>query len=168
MSQYILGVDPGVKKTGWAIITHDHHQNCITFVTCGVISPKTTIQKSQKYEYIFTELSSLIQKYHPSVIAIETQFVGRNPQSAITLGMIRGIVFLAASLQKIPIFEYAPKQAKQAASGSGCATKSLLNQRIKLYLKISSPISEDESDALALAITHANRLKPIVIPDKIT
>lgn len=151
----IIGVDPGTKVTGWGIILFQN--NRYQFVDCGTIHPKATLRPEEKYLYIFEELTKVIEIHSPSSLSVETQFVDKNVQSAIKLGMARGTAYLAAARKGIPVFEYAPTKAKQAVTGKGNSTKTAVLHMIKILLGLKDlNILEDASDALSLAITHAH------------
>ena len=101
-----------------------------------------------------------MDKNKPNAVSVETQFVKKNVQIAMKLGMARGIILLACSLKNIPIYEYAPRKAKQAIVGNGAASKEQVQKMLKLLLNLSNiPEPEDAADALALALCHAHQLK---------
>lgn len=108
----ILGIDPGTKTTGWGII--EKNGNLLKLIDLGAISPPYSFSLHMRYFIIFEEIEKIIKKYNPSAISIETQFVKKNVQIAIKLGMARGSCIIAAAKNSIPIFEYAPKLAKSA------------------------------------------------------
>ncbi|MDX8430790.1 MAG: crossover junction endodeoxyribonuclease RuvC [Candidatus Algichlamydia australiensis] len=154
----IFGIDPGTQATGYGIIavsgrTHE----ALSF---GVIRSSTKVPLNERYLHIFNELERLIDLYQPEAISVETQFVYKNVQSALKLGMARSCAILAGGRKNIPIFEYAPSKAKLAVVGRGNATKPQVQKMIQMLLglgKVSVP--EDAADALALAICHAHHLK---------
>ncbi len=112
-----------------------------------------------RYLALFNGIEKLLELYTPDAVAVETQFVYKNVQSAMKLGMARGVVLLAAARRGIPIFEYTPKKAKLAACGNGGASKEQVQRMIQLLLKLPVlPEPEDAADALALAVCHANSL----------
>lgn len=156
--QIILGIDPGSVVTGYGIIrTGKGYPQPIDF---GCIRPKKTATSPEKYLEIFNAVDLLITRYQPHAVAVETQFVYKNPASAIKLGMARGVITLAAARKNIPVFEYAPKKAKLAVVGSGNASKPQVQKMIQLLLKLPClPEPEDAADALALALCHAHTLK---------
>jgi crossover junction endodeoxyribonuclease RuvC len=161
--EIILGIDPGTQVTGYGIIKHlGHGQELIDF---GCIRTKKINDAPKRYLAIFEGIESLIKTHQPNAIAVETQFVYKNIQSAMKLGMARGVVLLAAARANIPIFEYAPRKAKLAVVGNGGASKEQVQKMIQLLFKLSSlPQPEDASDALALALchAHASRLKHLL------
>ncbi len=149
----ILGIDPGTSCTGWGVVKivgNSYH-----FVAYGTITPKTKIL-SEKYVIIFDEINKIIDTHQPEYLSVETQFVDKNPQSAIKLGMARGMAVLAGAKKNIPIYEYTPLKAKQAVCGSGNASKEHVQKMISILLNISENIPHDAADALALAICHAH------------
>ncbi|MBM3208062.1 MAG: crossover junction endodeoxyribonuclease RuvC [Chlamydiae bacterium] len=153
----ILGIDPGSQVTGFGVIKSGSTLEALDF---GCIRPPSKLDLSERYLIIYNGIEHLIKKYQPDALAVETQFVYKNVQSAIKLGMARGMVMLAAAKNKIPIYEYAPKKAKLAVVGTGTASKEQVQRMVQSLLKLASPPTpEDASDALALAICHANSNK---------
>jgi crossover junction endodeoxyribonuclease RuvC len=149
-----MGIDPGTRITGYGIIRH--HQNILEPIDFGCIRPPVKFSLSDRYLILFESLEQLIEKYAPSAVAVETQFVKKNVQSAMKLGMARGMVILAAARKKIPLFEYAPKKAKLAVVGYGQASKFQVQKMVQMLLKINTHIPEDAADSLALAICHTH------------
>ena len=155
MKHKILGVDPGTLITGFGIILVDGNRHYL--VDCGTIETKKCATPALKYLMIFEEISRLIETHQPAALSVETQYVDKNVQSAIKLGMARGVITLAAAKQNVPVFEYAPSKAKLAVTGNGSAPKAKVGQMIKLLLGLKeAPSSEDASDALAIALAHAH------------
>lgn len=152
--QIILGVDPGTQVTGYGVIrAKDRFWEPVDF---GAIRPPRLAQGHEKYLVIFEAIEHLIETFHPEAIAVETQFVYKNVQSAMKLGMARASVLIAAARNKVPVFEYAPKKAKLAVVGHGAASKQQVQQMVQMQLKLPClPEPADAADALALAICHA-------------
>lgn len=151
----ILGIDPGTRITGYGII--DKNKKPIDY---GCIRPPPKLLLSARYQVIFESLEALIERYQPEAIAVESQFVLKNAQSAIKLGMAKGMVFLAGARKNIPIYEFAPKQAKLAVVGTGNASKHQVQKMIQVILSLPKPPEpEDAADALALAICCYNHLR---------
>lgn len=157
MNSIILGVDPGTRVTGYALISVvDNKYKVIDF---GCIRPPPTLDLPKRYLIIFNAMESLIKKYHPRFLAVETQFVGRNPQSAIKLGMARGSIILAAEKNGVTVHEYSPRKAKLSIAGNGSASKFQVQRRVQMLLSLSQmPEPEDAADALAIAVCHAHTL----------
>ncbi len=156
MELIILGVDPGTVITGYGIIKKN--ENNLTALDYGCIRPPVKKELRDRYWIIFQSLEHLIKKYKPDAICVETQFVKKNVQVAMKLGMARAIVLLLSAKYGIPLFEYAPKKAKLAVVGKGSASKSQVQHMAKVVLSLDKiPEPEDAADALSIAICHANR-----------
>jgi len=153
MKKRIIGVDPGSRITGYGVI--DTERNAYHLICHGTITPSAKLKAEFRYQTIFEELGHILDMHRPDALSVETQFVYKNVDSALKLGMARGIIILAATLKKIPVFEYAPKKTKMAVTGSGAASKGQVQKMMELLLgeKIAS---EDASDALAMAICHSH------------
>lgn len=158
--EVILGIDPGTRVTGYGIIGL---KNEIEIIDFGCIRPPSKLALHQRYLIIFESIEKLIKNYSPTSIAVEAQFVKKNAQSAIKLGMAKGMALLAAAKNNIPIFEYAPKKAKLAVVGSGRASKYQVQKMLQIVLKLPRvPTPEDAADALALAICHAHVQRTLI------
>jgi crossover junction endodeoxyribonuclease RuvC len=157
----ILGVDPGTLVTGYGVIRQtDRSWEPLDF---GCICPPRKLKTHQRYLIIFEGIDHLLEKYKPQAVSVETQFVYKNVQSALKLGMARGAVIIAAARRGIEVFEYAPTKAKQAVVGNGSASKFQVQKMIQMQLKLSQmPEPADAADALALALCHAHTRKPNV------
>lgn len=156
----ILGIDPGTRVTGYGII-----ESTLSFHTTldyGCIRPPPSKSLHERYHILFTSVEALIEKYAPDAVAVETQFVSKNAQSALKLGMARGVVLLAATKNNIEIFEYAPKVAKKAAVGRGSASKEEVQRMIQILLQLKEPPTpEDAADALSIALCHIHRMNHV-------
>lgn len=153
--QIILGIDPGTKTTGFGIIKKEY--NSFEVIDFGCITPKYSDSLHKRYLIIFNSIEKLIKKYKPCSVSIETQFVKKNIQVAIKLGMARGSCIIAAARNDIPIYEYSPRKAKLSITGNGGASKEQVNKMIKTLLNVNEKIPEDAADALALAFCHGNQ-----------
>ena len=154
----ILGIDPGTRITGYGLIRVDgSHFEPLDF---GCIRPNPSLELPQKYLMLFNAIELLLDQFQPQFVAVETQFVDKNVQSALKLGMARGVILLAAAKRGIPIHEYTPRKAKLSVVGNGSASKQQVQKMIQLLLKLPIlPQPEDAADALALAICHAHSRK---------
>ncbi len=150
----IMGIDPGSNVTGYGII--EKTENRLNWVDDGQISPSKKYNFYKKLFYIFSEIKEIINRYQPEEIALEDIFYSKNVKSSIKLGHIRGAIVVASFSMGIPLFEYTPLEVKKAVTGYGAASKSQVKEMVKLILNIEKDISFDSSDALAIAICHAN------------
>ena len=148
----LLGLDPGLRHTGWCVISSIKDKN--SWVASGNISPKISLTLSERLKGIHQGLVSIIKEYQPSVAAIEEVFVNMNGQSSLKLGMARGTAITACSINEMPVHEYSPTRVKQSVTGSGRAKKDQVASMVKILLPGCIINSEDESDALAVALCH--------------
>lgn len=154
----ILGIDPGTRITGYGLIKMKSNQ--FEAVDFGCIRPPVNADFSEKYLIIFNAVEKILDTYKPDAVAVETQFMYKNAQSSMKLGMARGMVVLAAARRKISLYEYAPRKAKLAVVGSGAASKQQVQKMIQMLLALPEPPHpEDASDALALALCHAHTVR---------
>lgn len=154
MVELILGVDPGTHVTGYGLI--QKKPEGWKAVDYGCIKPPRGMKLSDRYLEIHYGIDHLIETYQPEVVVIETQFVQKNIQSAIKLGMARGVVLISAKRRGIKVVEYAPAKAKKAVAGNGRATKKQIQGMMQKLLCLDAiPEPEDAADALALALCHA-------------
>lgn len=154
----ILGIDPGTNVTGYGIIKYK--ENTCTHIASDIIKLPSSKPIPHRLKIIYNELDKLIKTYKPDEFAIETAFYGKNVQSAMKIGYARGVSILAAVNNAIPTNEYSPREIKKSVVGKGAATKEQVNYMIKTLLNIKNDkMNNDESDALAIALCHAFRLK---------
>lgn len=154
----VLGIDPGTKVTGYGVVKWE--RGSIMPLDFGAIRPPAAEELPEKYWIIFSALRQLMEKYSPETVVIETQFVQRNVQTALKLGMARGAAVIAAKMSDAYVVEYSPSTVKKAVTGLGRASKTQMQSRVQNLLRLKSPPTpEDAADALALAITflHRNR-----------
>lgn len=151
----ILGIDPGTLFMGWAILdTEGQHVSLVDFDVLDVHKMEGQYPRLQK-EFFF--LQELIDKYHPSCLAIETQFVDKNPQTMIKIVHAQGVAIAAALSRDIPVNEYSPMKVKMAITGNGHSTKMQVADMLQRCLHIEPermPKKLDATDALAIAYCH--------------
>lgn len=147
----IIGIDPGLRKTGYGII--EVQANHYRFVDCGCIETKqTTI--AIRIQTIFTQLTEIIEQHQPSVASVEQVFMHVNPDSALKLGQARGASICALTVKNIQVYEYSAKQIKNTIVGTGQAQKKQVQFMVSRLLNISGDLQEDAADALAGALCH--------------
>ena len=153
----ILGIDPGTKNCGYAVIEKSGRD--LKLIEAGLIKIKTTVLQEQIVE--MTEGIDLIFKTHKiDEVSIEDMFYAFNPKTVIKLAQFRGAISLKI-LQNLGTFsEYTPLQVKQAVTGNGKATKEQVAFMVKRLLGIKKEIKPlDITDAIAIALTHSQRIK---------
>lgn len=152
MEPIILGIDPGTRITGFGLIRTN-----LEPIDFGCIRPPAKLPLQERYRILFDAVEQLLDKHKPSAVVVESQFVLHNAQSAIKLGMAKGMVILAAARRGIEVFEYAPTKAKLSIVGTGSASKAQVQRMVAALLRLPTlPEPEDAADALALAICHIN------------
>jgi len=153
--EIILGVDPGTRICGYGLI---HIQrNAYELIDYGTIRPSPKQSLAERYYLLFQGIEEIIETFSPSSLALETQYVQKNVQSAMKLGMARAAILIAAVKSSIPVFEYAPTTAKKSVCGRGLASKQQVQEMVRHLLSLeSAPKPEDAADALSLAICHAH------------
>lgn len=143
----ILGLDPGSRVTGIGIID------------AGRLVEARQLQLGdgdmpERLGAIFAGITAVIEEFAPRVVAIETVFVSRNPQSAIKLGQARGAAICAAVQAGLAVHEYAPRLIKQAIVGRGAADKAQVQHMVRALIRSESTYGADAADALAVALCH--------------
>lgn len=149
----ILGIDPGLRQTGWGLIESDGVR--LRYIASGRISAPTADPLSVRLRTIFDELTEIIVFHKPDEAAVEETFVNDNPRSTLKLGQARGVAILAPACRGVRVGEYAPNLIKKTVVGTGHADKRQIMTMIGFLLPKSNVASSDEADALAIAICHA-------------
>lgn len=152
----IIGIDPGLTKTGVGII--DVANNSISFVASETIYSKPSEPFAKRLHHFHDSLFKIVKNYNPDQAAIEETFVNSNPLSSLKLGHARGALILTLSLCGLKVSEYSTTAVKKAVVGVGRAEKHQIQMMVKILLPKSNFKTEDEADALAVAICHNNHL----------
>ena len=150
----ILGIDPGLRSTGFGVL--DQSGQKLAYVTSGCIRTPQQGTLSTRLKAILDGLAEVIAENRPEQIAIEKVFVNTNPQSTLLLGQARGTAICAGVMHDLPIAEYTALQVKQAVVGNGHAQKAQVQEMVRRLLKLGGAPSPDAADALACAICHAH------------
>jgi crossover junction endodeoxyribonuclease RuvC len=150
----IIGIDPGLRRTGWGIIESDGVR--LIYVASGMIPSTSDEQLAYRLREIFEGLSGVISSFKPHEASVEETFVNKDPRSALKLGQARGIALLAPAMKGLTVAEYAANVIKKTVVGAGHAEKHQVQAMIKFLLPKAKFDSADEADALAIAICHAN------------
>jgi crossover junction endodeoxyribonuclease RuvC len=149
----IFGLDPSLRSTGYGIIQVEGRS--MRALTYGVIKNSDKIVPSRCLVAIHQQITDLLQKYSPDSAAVEGIIYLQNYRTAITLGSARGAALLAFAEAGLPIYEYAPRRVKSAATGRGSAQKGQVGFMIRAMLGLTENPPPDAADALAVALTHA-------------
>lgn len=150
----ILGVDPGLRVTGFGLI--DKTGNKLAYVTSGCIRTDALDSLPKRLGTIYAGLRELVETHQPDQAAVEIVFVNVNPQSTLLLGQARGAAITALVVNNVPVSEYTALQVKQAVVGNGHADKLQVQHMVRRLLSLKGDPSPDAADALACAIAHAH------------
>lgn len=152
----ILGIDPGSSITGYGLIVGQKGKT--RPVDFGTIRIPKSREFPEKLHQIHLEVSELIQKHNPDLVAVETAFYQKNARSALVLGHVRGVVLLSAQQAGRSILELTPREVKQSVTGNGGASKEQVQFMVTGMLGITrNSLPLDASDALAVAICSWQR-----------
>ena len=160
----ILGIDPGLRRTGWGMIIQDG--NKLNFIASGAIAPNDKLDLAQRLRMLHDGLRDVIAQFQPDEAAVEETFMNTNAQSALKLGQARGVALLAPALAGLVVAEYAANLVKKSITGAGHAEKQQIRHMVEMLLPKAEIDSEDAADALAIAICHAHHRSSIAIPAK--
>ena len=152
----ILGIDPGLRHTGWGVIAQDG--NHLSFIAAGRINPPPDLPMAARLLALAEGIADVIRTYAPGEAAIEETFMNKNARSALLLGQARGSAILALAQNGLTVAEYAANRIKQSVTGHGHAEKAQIQAMIAVLLPGSGKLAADAADALAVAITHAHHL----------
>jgi crossover junction endodeoxyribonuclease RuvC len=150
----ILGIDPGLRRTGWGVI--ESEGNRLIFVGCGSVEPTEGLPLASRLLAIHEGLAAVLVDFKPVEAAVEQTFVNKDGVATLKLGQARGVAMLAPAMFGISVSEYAPNQVKKTVVGAGHADKNQVLMMLKILLPKAEPKSPDAADALAIAITHAH------------
>jgi crossover junction endodeoxyribonuclease RuvC len=149
----ILGIDPGLRVTGFGVI--EKLGTRLEYVTSGCVRVPVGALP-QRLKCILDSLGEVIAEHRPEQVAVEKVFVNVNPQSTLLLGQARGAAICAAVARALPVSEYTALQVKQAVVGNGHAGKEQVQHMVRRLLALPADPSPDAADALACAICHAH------------
>ena len=161
LDMIILGIDPGTQTTGYGVV--ETGGRSLLHRAHGDIRMKRGQPMSDCLKQIYDQLSVIITEYAPDAVALEDIFYGKNVKSLVKLAQARGVIILAASHRDIPLYEYTPLEVKKATVGYGRAEKGQVQHMVRAILSLQEIPPPDASDALAVAICHANFSKEVPV-----
>ncbi len=154
----IIGIDPGTRLMGYGVI-----RTCgarMETLALGVVRMSSIQDHYRRMSHILEKMYELLDEFHPDCMAIEAPFYSKNVQSMLKLGRAQGVAIAAALSRNVPVCEYAPRKIKMAVTGRGAASKEQVAVMLKQMLHFTEePESLDATDALAVAVCHANQLE---------
>lgn len=151
-SQVILGIDPGLRVTGFGVIQIECNQ--AKYIDSGCIRTTDALDDAERLKQIDDGLITIANQYQPTMASIERIFSFFNIKSALKLGQARGVAMCAMARFGVPLFEYTAKQVKQSVVGYGAADKHQMQQMVMTLLKLNKKPAQDAADALAIALCH--------------
>lgn len=153
----LLGLDPGLRITGWGVL--EQRDNRLIWVADGTVTSDEKLGLAERLAQLHRGVAEIIARYAPDEIAVEETFVNRNPASTLKLGQARGAVLTAAGLAGVLVAEYATRLVKKSLVGTGQGDKAQVAMMVRQLLPACEIVTEDASDALAVAICHAHHRK---------
>lgn len=161
----ILGIDPGLRRTGWGIITAAGSR--LTYVDCGVVTSDGHLPLALRLRELYDGISHIVSSFSPDEVSVEETFVNKDAQATLKLGHARAISLLVPALAEVPVHEYSANLIKKTVTGSGHAEKIQIQAMVKFLLPKANFKVADAADALAIAITHASHRGSIALEAKI-
>jgi crossover junction endodeoxyribonuclease RuvC len=150
----ILGVDPGLRLTGWGVITMDGPR--LAWIAHGVVAPDPEADLADRLAMLAEGLREVIHDHEPTEAAVEETFVNINPRSTLLLGQARGVALATLAAARLKVAEFAARKVKQSIVGSGAADKTQVSFMVRRLLPKAGEVSADAADALAVAICSAH------------
>ena len=157
MAVTILGIDPGSRTTGIAVI--ESQGQTLIYRHSGYIHVAKAADVSARLQLIFSATAEVIAQYQPTEASVEQVFMHANPSAALKLGQARGAALVAIGQQELRLAEYTARQVKQSVVGYGAATKEQVQHMVRNLLHLDQDLQADEADALAIALCHAHARK---------
>ncbi len=151
----ILGIDPGSRNTGFAVIDTDGHRSLRIVSGCIRVGEQPW---PDRLGLIFDQIAAIVAEYHPHEMAVEQLIFARDPTAALKIGQARGAILCAGLKGGVTVHEYSPKSVKLAVVGTGGAEKSQVQHMVRVLLALAETPGEDEADALAIALCHAHSM----------
>jgi crossover junction endodeoxyribonuclease RuvC len=157
----ILGIDPGLRRTGWGLIDIDG--NRLMHVACGSVATSDKAALAARLVQLHDGLAQVIDKYDPEEAAVEATFVNKDATATLKLGQARGIAMLIPARAGIAVAEYAPNLVKKTIIGAGHGEKEQIRAMLRVLLPKADPPSHDAADALAIAVCHAHHRQSFML-----
>lgn len=168
----VCGIDCGTETTGYGVVECDERATSpsqtprLLSLDSGGICPPRKARLPNRLAFIYAQLTELLERHHPDIVAVEEVFYSVNAKSAIKLGHVRGVVLLAAAVAGIPVAEYAPLTIKSTVTGYGLAAKEQVQFMVARLLALAqAPEPADAADALAIAICHIHHAQTLSLQE---
>jgi len=157
----ILGIDPGLRRTGWGVV--EIEGNRLGFIGCGSVTTDDQDALAVRLLAIHDGLMRVLADFRPDEAAVEATFVNKDARATLKLGQARGVAMVVPARAGVPVAEYAPNLVKKSIVGAGHGDKAQVRMMIGVLLPKADPGSHDAADALAVAVTHAHHRRSAVL-----
>lgn len=155
----IIGIDPGLRRTGWGLI--ESQGNSLRFVAAGTVRSDDKADLAVRLCQIHDGLAAILHDFTPDEAAVEQTFVNRDATATLKLGQARGVAMLVPARAGLRVAEYAPNAVKKAVIGVGHGDKKQIQMMVKVLMPKAVYDTEDAADALAIAICHAHHRQSV-------
>jgi len=150
----VAGIDPGTRRLGYCVL--ERRGTRVATLAIGTIEPRARAMKDRLRE-MADRLDEVFAAHRPRVVTVERAFVGKNPRSALAIGLARGVAMVCAARAGADVAEVTPGEAKRAVAAGGGAAKERVQRMVQLQLGLDAPPPFDAADAAALALCGASR-----------
>ncbi len=157
----ILGIDPGLRRTGWGVVAIDGDR--LSFLACGSLATDGSAALASRLLAIHDGLRRVVEQHAPDEAAVEATFVNKDASATLKLGQARGVAMLVPAIAGVPVAEYAPNLVKKTIVGAGHSEKMQVRMMIGVLLPKADPQTDDAADALAIAVCHAHHRNSAVL-----
>jgi crossover junction endodeoxyribonuclease RuvC len=161
----ILGIDPGLRRTGWGVI--EAEGNRLVHIACGSLTTDDKATLAERLVTIHDGLAAVVAEHRPDEAAVEATFVNKDATATLKLGQARGIALLVPALAGLSVAEYAPNLVKKTIVGAGHGDKTQIRMMIGVLLPKATPKTHDAADALAIAVCHAHHRQSVLLKAKV-
>ncbi|MDQ2079745.1 crossover junction endodeoxyribonuclease RuvC [Xanthobacteraceae bacterium Astr-EGSB] len=161
----ILGIDPGLRRTGWGVI--EAEGNRLVHIACGSLTTDDQATLAERLVTIHDGLAAVVAEHRPDEAAVEATFVNKDATATLKLGQARGIALLVPALAGLSVAEYAPNLVKKTIVGAGHGDKTQIRMMIGVLLPKAAPKTHDAADALAIAVCHAHHRQSVLLKAKV-
>jgi crossover junction endodeoxyribonuclease RuvC len=157
----ILGIDPGLRRTGWGVVTSEG--NRLVYLACGSLTTDSQATLAERLVTLHDGLRRVVAELAPDEAAVEATFVSKDAAATLKLGQARGIALLVPAIAGLPVAEYAPNLVKKTIVGAGHGEKAQIRMMIGVLLPKADPRTHDAADALAIAVCHAHHRQSVLL-----
>jgi len=156
----ILGIDPGLATTGWAIVDYSANGKVLTLIDYGIVGTKAGLDTPTRLVEINSDLQEIIDRFKPDISSIELLLFNNNAKTAMVVGEARGTILYTLKKNGLEIYQFTPPQIKSSITGSGNANKKQVQENVKRLCNLDNlPKPDDAADAVAIAVCCFDHLR---------